>query len=85
MAHDVFICYASADKAIADAIWAALDASGIRCWIAPRHVLPGIPYGEALIDAIHNSRIFVLVFSSASNRSPQVMREVERAASICGF
>src|SRR6266849_9260965 len=81
LAHDVFISYSAHDKPIADAVCAALEAERIRCWIAPRDVLPGIPYGEALIEAINESRVLVLVFSSHSNESPQVMREVERAVS----
>jgi hypothetical protein len=81
MAHDVFICYASRDKSIADAVCATLEANRIRCWVAPRDVLPGMGYAEALIEAISESRIMVLVFSSSSNNSPQVLREVERAAS----
>jgi hypothetical protein len=44
-------------------------------------VLPGIPYGEAIIEAIESSRMMVLVFSARANNSPQVMREVERAVS----
>src|SRR5207245_4897869 len=48
---------------------------------APRDVLAASPYGEALIEAINESRVLVLVFSSHSNDSPQVMREVERAVS----
>ncbi|HEY98297.1 MAG TPA: toll/interleukin-1 receptor domain-containing protein [Dehalococcoidia bacterium] len=79
MAHDVFISYSSKDKKVADAVCATLEHRKIRCWIAPRDVLSGIPYAEALINAINESRIMVLVFSSNSNDSPQVMREVERA------
>src|SRR5207245_11628793 len=48
---------------------------------APRDVLAASPYGEALIEAINETRVLVLVFSSHSNDSPQVMREVERAVS----
>ena len=81
MAHDVFICYASPDKAIADAVCATLEANRIRCWVAPRDVLPGMGYAEALIEAISESRMMLLVFSSSSNNSPQVLREVERATS----
>lgn len=81
MAHDVFISYSSKDKPIADAVCATLEAERIRCWIAPRDVMPGVPYGEALIEALNESRVLVLVFSSHSNESPQVMREVERAVS----
>ncbi len=80
MAHDVFISYSSKDKPTADAVCAALESRGVRCWIAPRDVLPGVPYAAALVSALRDSRIMVLVFSSDSNQSPQVLREVERAA-----
>ena len=79
MAHDVFISYASEDKPEADGLCATLESRGVRCWIAPRDALAGIPYPEQLIEAIESSRVFVLVYSGSSNASPQVMREVERA------
>jgi hypothetical protein len=81
VAHDVFISYASEDKPTADAVCAELESAGIRCWIAPRDVLPGIDYSESIIRALHTTRILVLVFSACANRSPHVMREVERAVS----
>jgi hypothetical protein len=81
MAHDVFVSYASGDKTVADAVCATLESHGIRCWIAPRDVLPGIHYGEAIIDAIHESRIMVLVFSSKANMSGHIPKEIERAVS----
>lgn len=79
MAHDVFISYSSHDKPIADAICAGLEAAKIRCWIAPRDMLPGVPYAEALGDALRESQLLLLVLSSNSNHSSQVMREVECA------
>ena len=81
MAHDVFLSYSSPDRPIADAVCGTLEGRRIRCWIAPRDVLPGIPYGEAIIEAIESSRMMILVFSASANNSPQVMREVERAVS----
>jgi eukaryotic-like serine/threonine-protein kinase len=81
-APDVFICYASEDKDIGKAICEALEAQGIDCWIAPRNVLPGMTYAKAIINALKTSRVMILLFSAESNSSPQVMREVERAASI---
>lgn len=81
MAHDVFISYSVKDKPYADAVCATLESKGARCWIAPRDVLPGSNYGAAIIAGLNSSRILVLVFSASSNRSPQVMREVERAVS----
>jgi hypothetical protein len=81
MAHDIFISYSSRDKAVADAMCATLERRKIRCWIAPRDVLPGASYAESLIDAIAESRVFILVFSANANKSPQVVHEVERAVS----
>ena len=48
MAHDVFISYSSKDKPVADAACATLESSGVRCWIAPRDVAPGVAYAESL-------------------------------------
>ena len=79
--RDVFISYSSEDKSTADAICVALEGDSLTCWIAPRDVLPGFNYAEAIIDGINSSRLLLVVLSSASNASPQVLREVERAVS----
>jgi hypothetical protein len=80
MAFDVFISYSSKDKPAADATCATLESAGIRCWIAPRDVRPGTDYAGAIIDAIDTCRVMVLIFSSNSNASRQIRREIERAA-----
>ena len=79
MTHDVFISYSSADKPTADAACATLESKGLRCWIAPRDILPGEEWGGAIVRAIANARALVLVFSSRANTSKQIVREVERA------
>ncbi len=79
MAHDVFISYSADDRPIADAMCSTLESKGIRCWIAPRNILPGMDWGGSIIDAIGSSRVMVLLLSSNSNVSEQVKREVERA------
>ena len=81
MEFDAFISYANADKTAADAACAVLESAGIRCWIAPRDISPGREYAAAIIDAIDRCRVMVLIFSSSANDSPQVRREIERAAS----
>ena len=78
MQFDVFISYASHDKAIADATCAALEGAGIRCWMAPRDILPGADWGEAIMNALDKCRAMVLIFSSNANSSPQIRREIER-------
>jgi hypothetical protein len=79
MAHDVFISHSAKDKVTADAVCAMLESEGVRCWIAPRDVLPSMEWSEAIIDAIEECRIMVLVFTANANESPQIRREVERA------
>jgi ABC-type amino acid transport substrate-binding protein len=79
MPYDAFISYCSEDKKVADAVCGTLEASKIRCWIAPRDVLPGRTWGAAIVDAIGESAVMVVIFSKHSNGSPQVMREIERA------
>jgi len=81
MAVDVFISYSHHDKAVADAACAMLENSGIRAWIAPRDVRPGVEYGAEIVEAIERCRVLVLIFSESANSSGQILREVERAVS----
>ena len=79
MSFDVFISYSTKDKATADATCALLETNGVRCWIAPRDIMPGMEWGEAIVDALESCSVMVLVFSSNANESRQIRREVERA------
>ena len=79
--HQLFVSYSSRDKPVADAIVARLEQAGIRCWFAPRDVLPGMNWAQAIVDAIGSTRLMVVVLSGEANRSQQVLREVGRAIS----
>jgi hypothetical protein len=81
MAHDVFISHSTKDKAISDAVCAALENGGTRCWVAPRDVQPGRSFAGEITRAIQESQIMVLIFSAHSNNSEQVLREVQLAVS----
>jgi TolB-like protein/Flp pilus assembly protein TadD len=78
---DVFISYASTDAAIANAVVAALESHGLKCWIAPRDVIPGSLYAEGIVRAINGARLLVLVLSESAVASPHVGKEIERASS----
>jgi len=77
----VFISYASQDKAVADTIVAALERAGITCWIAPRDVMAGAFYADAIVRAIDSASSLVLILSKDGAHSHHVLRELERAAS----
>ena len=79
MAHDVFISYSTKNKGIADAVCARMESGGIRCWYAPRDIKPGTDWAESIIEAIDTSKAMVLLFTDASNISPQVLREINYA------
>jgi hypothetical protein len=78
MEFDIFVSYAHDDKAVADTACASLEAEGIRCWIAPRDVPPGLEWASSIVDAINHCRAVVLIFSSRANRSKQIHREVQQ-------
>ena len=81
MPHDIFISYVEEDRAHAIQTCDVLESAGIRCWIAPRNIAPGRTWGAAIIEAITQCRVMVLIFSSRTNLSRQVARELERADS----
>ena len=77
--HDVFVSYSTRDKPVADALVSRLEQAGVRCWVAPRDILPGMVWGEAIIHAIATTRLMVVILSGEANASRHVLREVERA------
>ncbi|MBV8374126.1 MAG: toll/interleukin-1 receptor domain-containing protein, partial [Candidatus Eremiobacteraeota bacterium] len=79
MPHSVFISYSSQDAATARAVCAELEGRGVRCWIAPRNAVPGIPYARQLVDAINNCEVVLLVLSANANASRAVLNEIELA------
>jgi Transposase IS66 family/TIR domain len=45
---DVFISYSHKDAAAAKAACAALEAERVRCWIAPRDIVPGAKWSASI-------------------------------------
>lgn len=74
---DVFISYEHQSKSIADNICAYLESKGVRCWYAPRDVVG--PYADAIVNAIEECKVFVLILNHNSSESVHVLNEVEMA------
>jgi len=81
MTFDAFISYSTKDKTTADAACATLEAAGIRCWMAPRDIVPGSDWSGSIVEALDHCRIMVLIFSANANASPQIRNEIARAVS----
>src|SRR5262245_18169016 len=78
MAHG-FISYAKRNRSTAEELCAVLERSGIACWIAPRDIAPGTAWPAAILGAIADSCLMIIVVSRDAYRSRQMAREVERA------
>ena len=74
--HDVFISYSTKNKNVADAVVADFEQNGIKCWYAPRDILPGEEWVTAITNALEGSKALVLIFTEESNNSRQVMNEI---------
>ena len=77
----VFISYASEDAAVTNTLVAAVERQGLKCWIAPRDVVPGALYADEIIRAINEAGVVVVVLSKQAIASPHVGKEIERASS----
>ena len=80
-AYDVFISYSSKNKTVVDALCHFLEEKKIRCWMAPRDILPGQNYAEAIAQAMSKVKVFILVYSNSSLSSQWVQSETNLAVS----
>ena len=82
--HDVFISYSTKNKNVADAVVADFEQNGIKCWYAPRDILPGEEWVKAVTNALESSKTLVLIYTGESNNSEQVKNEIAVAFN-CGI
>lgn len=80
MKYDVFISYSSKNQKTVEAICAYLEQHKIRCFVAYRDIPKGVVWARAIVDALDESRMMVVVFSEEFNVSDQVDREIELAS-----
>ena len=81
MAGHVFISHGSENRDEANDLVAFIESHGVKAWIAPRDVRPGIDYSEALQAAIEGCTAFVVLVTDMANKSPYVRAETEMAFS----
>jgi hypothetical protein len=81
MAGHVFISHGSENRDEANELVAFIESHGVKAWIAPRDVRPGIDYSEALQAAIEGCTAFVVLVTDMANKSPYVRAETEMAFS----
>ena len=79
MQRTVFISHASSEGATALFLCEYLESHGVKCWIAPRDIRPGMDWAEAILNGIDSSPVMVILISPASSVSEHVSREVSFA------
>ncbi|MGN0424798.1 MAG: TIR domain-containing protein [Acetatifactor sp.] len=77
----IFISHSSKDAETATTVCDLLEQQSYACFLAPRNIRSGYEYAEEIVNGIDSSDIMLLLLSRASNASPHVLREVERAVS----
>lgn len=80
MKYDVFISYSSHDQKVVEGLCAYLEQYKIRCFVSYRDIPRGVVWARAIVDALDESRMMVVVFSENFNNSDQVDREIELAS-----
>jgi TIR domain len=72
----IFISYSSKDKDIAETICKALESRGQSCWISCRDVGAGDNFQEAIVRALREAKVMLLVFTSNANNSDEIKKEL---------
>lgn len=75
----VFISYSSKETEAAVKVCNYLEQNGIKCWMAPRNVLPGGNYPSQIVSAIRSCSALVLMASEKTNASGHVSNEISIA------
>lgn len=80
MIYDCFISYQHDDLEYVEKLAVQLEWMGLKCWFAPRNVIGN--YAKSIVEAINNSRVFLLILNSRSAVSEEVLNEVETAHNV---
>lgn len=77
--NDVFISYTQPDRNEACRIHDMFLANHLVSWVAPSQhtgIRTGIAYESQIVQAIKNSKVFVLVYSKHCNKSDDIIQEI---------
>ncbi|HSV03362.1 MAG TPA: toll/interleukin-1 receptor domain-containing protein, partial [Phenylobacterium sp.] len=80
MGANIFISFASQDRKVAMTLCSALESRGFKCWISARDIQPGENFQSAIVRAIRQAKIMLLVFTSNSNNSEEMNKELALAS-----
>jgi hypothetical protein len=75
-----FLSHASVDLKVVETICVVLESRHHTCWLANRDVRLGENYMAAIVNALRDCKLMVLVFSDNANRSDEITKELALAS-----
>src|SRR5207302_3266538 len=75
----VFLSYSSTDRAQVLIIADALEAAGVRVWIDRRGIPAGASWDAAIVRAIRDCTVFLVLCTETALHSPNVQQEIRLA------
>lgn len=82
--YDVFISYNSKDILVAEAVCHYIEERKLKCFIAPRDIVPP-DWAGSITRAIENSKAFVVIVSENSIMSNEVAKEITLATRVSNY
>ena len=77
--YDIFISHSTKDIEIIEDLCHYLEERSLHCFVAYRDVPKGKDWGEYIVKAIEDCKVFVYVHTQASNKSEETTRELNLA------
>lgn len=77
----VYIGYAPDDENVAGRFCALFEARGTPCWYTARDYTPEMAWPQCVVEAIENSKYFILLLTEGGSRSSDVISQVAEAYS----
>lgn len=77
----VFICHSSSDKGMSELLYSTLENRNVGCWMDTHDISPGIPYARAIMNGLEECKAMLVLISSHSIKSDDVLNEIDAAHS----
>jgi len=78
MQPQIFLSYCRTDAAVAEAFYNAATARNLNVWW-DRLIPVGRDWRESIVEALNRSAVLLILFSAASNKSSQLIKELSIA------
>ncbi len=77
--YDIFISHSTKDEKTIEDLCHYLEERNLHCFVAYRDVPKGKDWGEYIVNAIEDCKVFVYIHTQASNKSKETTRELNLA------